>query len=174
MDKLFFFYDEMLCEEERKLLKTDTEFLTYAVVYGKMYWFNDSKKRRKFITPANNNLAALARVYGAIFLMKDYDNYYLTVHSYYNNSKPYTNKTLIEDMFVMTDVLAFPFKMKNIMDMNTGNLEFGKPVECSSFVGNIMNKKIAHSLSKPYYKHKPIDKGSFIKLVGENNGKRKA
>lgn len=170
MDKIIFIYDKLLTQQERDKVHLDLQFISFAQMQGKMYWFTDGKKRWIFAVPQDTSKV----VYGALFLMKDYDLHKHRIHAYYNNSIGSIGKTLIENSFDLFNVKTRPIKFSTLSELLTGRYKIGEAVDCMCFVGNLQNPRMNFNSSRQrYYGTQRIDKESFITLIEEQNGGHK-
>jgi len=166
VDKLLFIYDNLMTVDEQVLAEIPLEFLSLGQMQGRLRWFNDTKKRRLFAVP--NNGYSTKVIYGGIFLLKEYEHFMHKLHSYYHNSFPYTNRTIREDMYVLTPVSVRPLKISSLSGLAKGEYEVGEAIMCETFIGNTMNPQIKNSMKKRYYEHKNIYAPSYLQMVKEN------
>lgn len=170
MDELFFIYDKLLTKKEQKKIHLDLQFISFAQMQGKMYWMTDSKKRWIFAVPQDTSKV----IYGAIFLLKDYDLHKHRIHAYYNNSIGSYGKTLKENTYDLSTVYVRPIKIPSLSSLTTGRYQIGEKIECKCFVGNLQNERMNFNSNRQrYYGVQRIDKESFLTLVEEQNGGHK-
>lgn len=167
---LLFLYDKLMTKHEQECANLDLEFIAFGQISAKMYWLNDTKRKRVFAMVPPIKTTSL--VYGGIFLLKDYEHNRYKLHAYYNNSMPYTDCTLIEDLYEMRTVNVIPISFGSLKDLESGKYKKGNPVECFAFFGNPVNKQIQYNAARRYYKLKGVDKDSFIKLIREQVNER--
>lgn len=166
MDKLIFIYDNLMTKGEQALTEIPLEFISCGQIPARMRWVNDTKKRRLFIVP--NKSYATRVVYGGIFLLKEYEHHAHKLHSYYHNSMPFAEKTLVEDLYELTVLPVRPIRTTSLLGLSKGKYEVGEPVECNVFIANQKNKRIQNSLKKRYYEHRNIHVPSFLQMIKEN------
>lgn len=166
MNKLIFVYDKLMTKTEQANANLSLEFISFAQINSKLYWLTDGKRKRLLLMPTKGLTTNL--VYGGIFLLKDYENNRHKLHSYYNNSIPYTSMTMIEDLYDFVDVQVTPIKFSSLKCIEVNNYTKGELVECSSFIGNLSNRIVKYNTKRSYYKSKGVDKEHFITLVKEN------
>ena len=163
---LFFIYDSLMLGQIQKTLRIDLEFVCFAKASAKMYWLNDSKCKRLFFIP--NQGVSTKNVYGALFLLKDYETAKHKLHSFYNNSIPYTGETMCEDLYELTQISIIPIKFNSLSDFEQNKVVTGTSTKCYSFMGNPVNKQVQNSINKKrYYRTKSIDRDSFVGLIKE-------
>ena len=167
MDELIFIYDKLLTSQERKKIHLDLQFISFAQMQGKMYWYTDGKKKWIFAVPKDTSKL----IYGAIFLMKDYDLHKHKIHAYYNNSIGSSGKTFIENTYDYIPATVRPIKLTSLSDLLSGRYKVGDKMECKCFVGNLQNARMNFNSNRQrYYGKQRIDKESFITLIEEQNG----
>lgn len=176
MEKILFIYDKLMLAREQRLVGLNAEFLTFAQVNAKMYWFADreyGKKRRKkkriFLIPKSGTKVC----YGALYKIDDYEFAEHKLHSYYYSMKPFIGKEDDEQLYVLRNVLATPIKFDSLSALQNGKYKTGAKVECETFIGNVRNETISYNSSKSYYKIQGIDHENFIELVREKQGEMK-
>lgn len=159
-----------MTKDEQTIANLNLQFISYAKAHGKLYWLNDTKQKRIIAVPSKKATTSL--FYGALFLCEDYENNKHKLHSYYNNSIPYTNATMKEDLYDFSKIIAIPILFSNLKDIEKNNYKMGEPVECACFVANSCNENTRYAISKPYHRMKSVDAKSFIKLVKEKSNGR--
>jgi hypothetical protein len=167
MKKLLFLYDNLMTKEEQLKVNLELEFICAAQINSKMYWMNDGKRRRYFIILPTGQTTNLT--YGGIFVLKDYEHNKHKLHSYYNNSIPFTSSTMREDLFDMKKGRVTPIRFDSITSIESNQYLKGESVECSFFVGNPSNSRIQYNSNKYYYRTKGVEVISFLKMVKENS-----
>lgn len=169
--KILFLYDKLMTKEEQTKIGIDLDFIGYGVTNAKLYFFNDDKKKRLFINPVKGGSIEL--VYGGIYKLDNYEINKHKLHSYYNNSIPFTGFSFREDIYVPEDIKVEPIIFYSLEEIEKCTYQKLDSIECFCFVGNLQNKKIQHSLSRgKYYRRFSVDARNFIKLVGEKNGSK--
>lgn len=145
-----------MLKTNQEKLNANLEFVSAGIINAKRYRLNDTKKYRTFIIPKNTtNL-----IYGGIFLVRAYEEEKYKLHAWYNNSIPFTNQTMKEDLFDCQTLIITPLKkLKPICNVN---------IDALCFVGNQHNDIILHSVAKPYWRIKGSDTDSFNKMINEN------
>lgn len=171
MQQLLFLYDALMCQEEQNLFHTKIDFFSYGIVQAKMRFFNDKRKRRKYINVLKN--PTLSYVYGGIFLVDDWKDFMSMFCAYYNSSMHILGKQLQEDLFVLQEIDVIPISLKSIKEINECTYTMYDKIKCMSFVGNSANAKIKHSNSKKYYSESRIDTVNFLTMIKENNAKKR-
>lgn len=170
MDKLIFLYDKLMTKKEQKLTGLNLKFVAYAQVKAKAYWVNDNKRKRIFLIPSKGVSTKL--MYGAIFLLKNYEENKYKLHAYYNNSFAYLNMTIKEDLYDFSNVIISPIKFNSLKNIELCNYTYGNPIECVCFIGNEKNNKIQNSIKRRrYYKENNVDQKNFIQLIRDNKSK---
>ena len=159
-----------MTKHEQECANLDLEFIAFGQISAKMYWMTDTKRKRIFAT--NPPIKTTSLIYGGIFLLKDYEHNRYKLHTYYNNSIPYTDCILIEDLYEMRNVNVVPISFGSLKDLESGKYKKGNSIECFSFFGNPVNKQIQYNTARRYYKLKGVDGDSFIKLIREKVNER--
>lgn len=166
-NKIIFLYDELMTKEYQQIMRIPIKLLSVGLVNAKLYFYNDTKTKRKFIIP--NKKKASSVVFGGIFLLKNYDEYKLHIHSFYNNEamlwKPYK-----EDSYIFSKIEVTPIKAKSYEDLLKSNIEYLDRIQCEAFIGNEQNEKIKNSITHRYYKMGVMDTQNFKTLLKERWG----
>ena len=97
-DKLIFLYDELMTKEYQEILRLPLKLVSLGLINAKLYFYNDTKIRRKFIIP--NEKQSSSVVFGGLFLLKDYNEYKFHIHSFYNN-EAMLETSFVEDFYVL-------------------------------------------------------------------------
>lgn len=163
-DKIIFLYDELMTNEYQEIMRLPLTFLSLGLIHGKLYFFNDSKKIRKFVIPKDNSSAI---VFGGLFVLKDYEDYKLHLHSFYNSTSALLDKPHKEDSFIFSPLNIYPIKAPSYNDLLRSNIEYLPEILCEGFIGNIENEKIKRSITHRYYKLGVMDKENFKTLLKE-------
>lgn len=163
-DRIIFLYDELMTKEYQEIIRLPLTFLSLGLFRGKLYFFNDSKRIRKFIIPKDNSTSV---VFGGLFLLKDYEDYKLHLHSFYNSSSALLDKPHKEDNFIFSPLNITPIKAPSYGDLLRSNIEYLPEMPCEGFIGNVQNEKIQRSIKKRYYKMGVMDTESFKTLLSE-------
>lgn len=167
MDKLLFIYDDLMTLRVQTLTSIPIQLITPAQLSAKMYWVTDTKKKRPFLIPESGVSTKI--VYGGVFLLKEYEHFQHKLHSYYNNSIPFTTRTIKEDLFDLQVVKPRPIRFSGLKELQRCKYEIGEEVDCECFVGNGANHLIWHCMQRrKYYKLKNINATAFIEMVKEN------
>ena len=166
MDKLLFIYDKLMTAKEQNVANLKLQFISFAQIKAKGYWLNDDKQRRIFVQLSPEGSRSTNLFYGGLFLLKGYEENKHKLHSYYNNSFPYLNMTVQEDLYELANATAYPIKFNSLRDVEKCNYEHGTAIECFCFVGNARNKKIQYCMKRRgYYRQNNVDSKSFIQLI---------
>lgn len=163
-DKLIFLYDELMTKEYQEVLRLPLKLVSLGLINAKLYFYNDTKQRRKFIIPNEKQSSSI--VFGGLFLLKDYNEYKFHIHSFYNN-EAMLETSFIEDFYVLSRVQVTPIKAKTYKDLLRSNIEYLDRLECEAFIGNLNNKKILHSITHRHYKMGAMDTTNFKQLLKE-------
>ena len=163
-DKLIFLYDELMTKEYQEVLRLPLKLVSLGLINAKLYFYNDTKIRRKFIIPNEKQSSSI--VFGGLFLLKDYNEYKFHIHSFYNN-EAMLETSFIEDFYVLSRVQVTPIKAKTYEDLLRSNIEYLDRLECEAFIGNLNNKKILHSITHRHYKMGAMDTQNFKQLLKE-------
>lgn len=150
--------------DEQCAANLNLNFISYAITHGKLYWLNDTKRKRVISIPSNKSTSL---IYGGLFLCEDYESNKHKLHAYYNNSIPFTGNTVIEDLYDLSDITAIPIIFSSLKSIEHNEFKRGEPVECSCFVANFFNQLVEDAVRKPYHRMKGVDAVSFIKSVKE-------
>lgn len=163
---LIFIYDKLMLKEYQKILETNMDFVSFGYVRGKLY--NFSKKTndyRYFLKPMRRTLDI---VYGAIFVINNWEWDKLKLCSFYNNSIPFNGETIQSDIFDLKKIDVVPIKFSSIKEFTEVKYEVGESIECHVFIGNENNEDIK-KWTNFRKKNKYYDKSSFYKKVIELN-----
>lgn len=163
-DKLIFLYDELMTKEYQEVLRLPLKLVSLGLINAKLYFYNDTKRRRKFIIPNEKQSSSI--VFGGLFLLKNYDEYKFHIHSFYNN-EAILEASFIEDFYKLSPVQVTPIKAKTYEDLLKSNIEYLDRLECEAFIGNLNNKKILHSITHRHYKMGAMDTQNFKQLLKE-------
>lgn len=170
MQKIIFIYDDLLTKKARELIRIKAKFICYAHTKGCLNWFNDSRHKRLFLSEHSRSV-----VYGALFVINNFDENSLQLFSYYGSSIPYTDKIMQEDFFYLKNITATPISFKSLEDIQHYNYNKFSEISCCAFFGNKKNKLIKKSLNnRRYYglHGQPVDAMNFIQLVKENSERK--
>ena len=170
MKKLLFLYDSLMLKRIQNILRLPIQFVSYGYTYGSMYFLNDGKKRRHFLIKGTRRC-----VYGAIYVIEDYEEFRSSLHSFYNSSATYTNQTLSSDLYVEDTAQVTPISFNSIQDFEIAKIQKGEPVECNLFCGNSFNTKVDKSIKHGSYykKSNGLDAVSFLQLIKEKQDEQK-
>lgn len=163
-DKLIFLYDELMTKEYQEVLRLPLKLVSLGLINAKLYFYNDTKQRRKFIIPNEKQSSSI--VFGGLFLLENYNEYKLHIHSFYNN-EAILEASFIEDFYKLSPVQVTPIKAKTYEDLLRSNIEYLDRLECEAFIGNLNNKKILHSITHRHYKMGAMDTQNFKQLLKE-------
>lgn len=171
--RFVFLYDELMTKEKQKMLKLDLKFISLAQMQGKMFWYKTAKKiryqeERVFVIPKNTTKL----VFGGLFYMPMWNENKTKILAYFNNSSQTYGSTIKEDIYDVYETTVRPIKLKKLSDLTKSKYKVGKPVEVTTFVGNLQNNRIRFNVERPfYYGLRRIDKNNFIKMIQEQNEK---
>lgn len=154
-----------MTKEEQKLIRIKLDFVSFGQIKGKMYWFNDGKKKRLFALPGKGVSTKL--IYGGLFKIDEYELQKHRLHAYYYNSLPFTEHNFIEDMYVFKKTIMLPIRFNSLTSLKQNNYIKGEPIECEVFFGNPNNRQIQYNASKHYYKLGGVDTKNFITMIKE-------
>lgn len=163
-DKLIFLYDELMTKEYQEILRLPLKLVSLGLINAKLYFYNDTKQRRKFIIPNEKQSSSI--VFGGLFLLENYNEYKFHIHSFYNN-EAILETSYIEDFYKLSPVQVTPIKAKTYEDLLRSNIEYLDRLECEAFIGNLNNKKIIHSITHRHYKMGAMDTQNFKQLLKE-------
>ena len=155
-DRIIFLYDELMTKEYQEIIRLPLTFVSLGLIHGKLYFFNDSKK---------DNSSAI--VFGGLFVLKNYEDYKLHLHSFYNSSSALLDKPHKEDNFIFSPINIYPIKATSYDDLLKSKIEYLDKISCEGFIGNIENEKIKRSITHRYYKLGVMDKENFQTLLKE-------
>lgn len=171
MKKIIFLYDELMTFRERQLSNLlQMKLLTYAQMHGKLYWFNDGKKKRIFAMPVKSKSTKV--VFGALFEVKDYELLKHKLHSYYYDASVFVGEPTQNDLYTLTSTIAYPIKFDSLSGLQRQRYTKGSPIECEFFAGNLQNKLINKNHTK-YHKLSGVDVDSFVTLIKETKETQK-
>ena len=138
---LIFICNELINPVLRKTLNIPMQFITFATVEGKLYsHFNNTGMF--YVPPGRDMLWGNSKVYGAIFLIKDYFFYVDLLDAYHACSKNKLSRNHIKDIHHRVDVVATSIRFKTIEELNRLKYREGVDTQVVSYIGNIKHPKI--------------------------------
>lgn len=164
-DKLIFLYDDLMVKEQQEIMRLPLKFISLGLINAKLYFCNDGKKKRKFIIP--NYKEASSVVFGGLFLLKDYQEYKLHIHSFYSSTSAMLDAPHKEDLYVISPCVITPIKAISYDSLLRSDIEYLDRLPCETFIGNQNNEKIQHCMSKRHYRMGVMDKENFKTLLKE-------
>lgn len=165
---IIFLYDNLQLKSRQAYLGIDMEFVGFAVINAKLYFFNDSKQKKKVIVPSDN----IHLVFGSLYRIPNYEEVEHKLHSLHYSALPFCGYESDSDIYVLRKVKSTLIAFNSLSDLYENKFKRLKEVECDAFVCNENNKIIKHSLSKRYYRlYKSADE-SFIERIKEWNTTR--
>ena len=164
-DRLIFLYDDLMTHEQQEIMRLPLTFLSLGLLNARLYFCNDGKRKRKFAIP--NQKSSSAVIFGGIFVLDDYDDYKLHIHSFYNSSSAMLGCPHQEDLYIFSPCLVTPIKAKSYDSLLKSDIEYLNKLPCEAFIGNTSNEKIQHCMSKKYYRMGFMDTNSFKTLLKE-------
>ena len=170
-NKLLFIYDRLMTQQEQQIAKLidDMKFISFGCSRGKSYWIRVGNKKRTFFIPQTK--ITTKQLYGGIYLLNNYENNKYKLHSYYNNMYPYLNKNTTHDLYILGTTTVTPIKFNSLKELEQCKFARGRPIQCSSFIGNSSNTNITHNMKNyRYYGIRGTDTKEFLQLVKELNG----
>lgn len=166
---LVFIYDKLQTKEEQEKAGLKLHPVMFGQTQAKQFFVNDSKQKRTFIIPSKKN----SFIYGVIYLVQDYEEQKHKLHSYYYNSKPFTEQEMKEDLYSFKKIKVTPISFGSLKDIEHCTYDKGEELDCYCFVGNLNNKKIKHSVEKRYYRINKLFNKSFIEMISELKERKK-
>lgn len=163
---LVFIYDTMMLKEQQKILEVNMQFVSFAYAKGKLYNISKRKKMERFVL--TNRTKTLEVVYGAIFLVSNWEWDKMKLCSFYSNSIPYSGETLDSDLFDLVSINVVPIKFNSIEEFVNLEYKVLEPIDCLAFVENKENEYVKKRANFRY-KSKYYDKSSFYKKIIELN-----
>lgn len=155
---------------EQQLVNIPFKFLSFATTNGKMFWWNDSKRKRTCLIPQGEITKRTNRiVYGALYMLDNYEWYENALHSYYNSMASYTDLVCANDYMKPQELLVRPIKFKTLTDLSTQHYDRGGQMVALGFVVNTDNSDMNRWYRAQYHKMQGIDKQNFIKAVQERS-----
>lgn len=163
--KLIFLYDDLMVKEQQEIMRLPLKFVSLGLLNGRLYFCNDGKKKRKFAIP--NHKKASSVVFGGLFLLEDYEDYKLHIHSFYSSSTAMLGNPHKEDLYIFSPSVVTPIKATSYESLLRSDIEYLDRLTCEAFIGNPYNEKIQHCMSKRYYRMGVMDKENFKTLLKE-------
>ena len=76
-------------EQELINIYSNLSFVSFGCVKGKIIWYREPTKKKSVLIPSYK--PTTKQVYGAIYLLEDYQNNKHRLHSYYGSTEVYNN-----------------------------------------------------------------------------------
>lgn len=175
--KIIFLYDSLMNPNTQQLVRIPLHFLSYGYIRAKMYWLNDDKKRRYFAVPLTKQVHCReynTYIFGALYLMTDYDEYKNALFSFYNSSLEYYNYIQDTDLYVPVICAVTPIEFSSLKDFDVCKYEKFDKLNAMTMMGNQFNDKVRKSIDKGrYYRYnRGIDVPSFLTSLEKHNGRK--
>lgn len=170
--KVLFLYDEMMTKSVQELTHIPIKFLSFGYIRAKMYWLNDTKKRRYFATPPVSKFKSRLYntfIYGGVFVINDFPEYERSLYSYYNSSISFTGEIMQEDLYYPENYQITPITFNSIKEFENCTYKSLDTIEGLVMLGHLSNPKVKNSVTKNYYRHNVgIDVPSFLTMLKEH------
>lgn len=166
--ELIFLSNELLDEEVRKFIKVPMEFITFAITDGKMYsHYNNNGVF--FIQNGRDKNWGNTKVYGVVFLVKDYFFYSDLLDAYHVCSFNKIKRNHIRDIHHRVSIDVTPIKFDTIDELNRLQYREAKSIKVVSYIGNTNHPNINKRFltTKNYRKVNGVNEKPFIKLYRE-------
>jgi hypothetical protein len=168
MSKLLFLYNEIINPSLIREMKLPLRFVTFAYTEGKLY--SHFRQNSTFILPTGNTKAWGNRlVYGAVFMLDDFEFYVRTLDSYHACSLSAIRTNHQNDIMHRLRVPCVPISFNNLDDLGRLKYSERQQHECFTYFGNPNHRKIRQRLvPNPSYRLiDGVDKESFKQLYEE-------
>lgn len=158
-----------MVKEEQELLNLKLDFISIGMCKGNMVHYNDRVKQYIALNPRGNY-----SIYGAIFLMPDYDVKRDILTSYYNSTTGLYGLTTAQSFFNFETLKVKPIKINKLSDLKSCKYKVGDAFDCVVPVVNTGNPRVnkyvtaKNNLLRTYHRHKRIDTNNFIQMIKEN------
>lgn len=138
---LVFVCNELINPEMQKMLNIPMEFITFAITNGKMYRHYGSNNVF-LIPPGRDKEWGNTKVYGAVYLVKDYFFYVDLLDAYHMCSKNKLSYNHSKDTHHRISIDVTPIRFKSIEELNSLKYREGSDVQVISYIGNVKHPKI--------------------------------
>lgn len=146
------------------------QFIAFAHIEGKLYHLPG--KRGTFVANGDNSWGNNV-VYGAIFLLQDFDFHIRTLDSMSLCSLSTLGRNHSLDMMHRLRVQATPIHFDSINELERLMYKETEPIEVQAYIGNLNHPKINHRVanrnSRYYRIIDGINADSFLQLYREVN-----
>lgn len=139
--ELVFLSNELLSPNLRDKLNLPMEFITFAMTDGKMY--KHYNNNGVFFIPLGRDMGwGNTKVYGAVYLVKDFFFYASMLDAYHICSYDKLQSNHIRDTSHRVYVDVTPIDFRNIEELSSLQYREGKSINVVSYVGNIKHPRI--------------------------------
>lgn len=141
MSRLIFLYNELINPEVQKQMRLPMEFISFAMVDGKMYThYSDNGV---FTIPLGNDKDwGNTKVYGALFLLNDYNYYISILDGYHACSMSNLKRNHKMDLHHRVLTKVTPIYFNSIDDLSRLKYSEGSDIDAIIYVGNLDHSKI--------------------------------
>lgn len=160
-----FIYNELISPDLYKSLNIPLEFIAFAITDGKLY--THFKQDNKFmLPPGGTKLWGNTKVYGALFVCRDFDFYINILDAYHACSMDKLKRNHIKDLHHREIVEVTPIHFNAIDELARLKYRELTPISATTYFGNINHPKIKKRLDtvKSYRIVDGIDKENYKKL----------
>lgn len=168
MKKLLFLSNELLNPEVQKMMQLPLTFVAFSMVSGKLY--SHFRSQSNFlITDYTDQTWGNSKVYGALFICKDFDFYSAILDAYHVCSMSTMLRNHNLDIQHRVDVETTLIHFETLDDLSRLKYREGEHIIAQTYVGNPKHPKISsrfHS-TVSYRIVDGIDSDNFKKLFEE-------
>jgi len=166
---LLFLSNELLSPSRHRELNIPFEFISYAILEAKMYKYFRSE--RTFNTRVTRDWGN-SMVYGALFLLRDFDFYIRLIDAYHTCSLTTLRRNHIKDMQHRVKERVTPIYFNSIAILAQLKYSEGETVHAHAYVANpnhptIYQRTTTHD---SYRIIDGIDKSPFLQLYKQTKG----
>lgn len=165
---LIFIANELLEPELLRQMNLPLEFISFAITDGKFY--PHFKNNGWFYIPLGRDTNwGNSKVYGAIYLVRDYFFYIGILDAYHACSKSNLTYNHIRDIHHRVDTLVTPITFNSLSELSSLKYKEKTDLTVVSYIGNIKHPKINRrfSTSENYRKVNGIYEEGFKNLFRE-------
>lgn len=166
-NSLVFIYNELLSPDVHNNMSIPLEFIAFGTVDAKMY--SHFKSNSNFILPlGEDKLWGNTKVYGALFVCRDFDFYINILDAYHACSMDKLRRNHIKDLHHREIVEVTPIHFNTIDELSRLKYREGISIYATTYFGNINHPRIKRRLTKikPYRIVDGIDVQNYKKLFG--------
>ncbi len=163
-NQLIFLSNKLMSPHVQRTLRLPIHFVSFAHMPGQLYTVYGNTDMFNYVSRRSQRKV----VYGAIFLLENYDFHIRTLDSYGLCSLSALGRNHSLDTLHRIDVEVTPIKFNTLDELARLLYKEMKPIQTQTYVGNLTNPKInLRTKRHTYHVHSNIDKQSFKQLYRE-------